>query len=58
MNASPGITAFPTSKAVCSAVWRLPKDDPRRGILGKGSVLLVTSAANRTSPVQRGAVGS
>src|SRR4030095_1706025 len=32
----------------------LPKDDPRRGILGKGSVLLVTSAANRTSPVQRG----
>jgi len=33
----------------------LPKDDPRRGILGKGSILLVTSAANRTSPVQRGA---
>ena len=32
----------------------LPKDDPRRGIIGKGSVLLVTSAANRTSPVQRG----
>jgi hypothetical protein len=32
----------------------LPKDDPRRGILGKGSMLLVTSAANRTSPVQRG----
>ena len=32
----------------------LAKDDPRRGILGKGSVLLVTSAANRTSPVQRG----
>jgi len=32
----------------------LPKEDPRRGILGKGSVLLVTSAANRTSPVQRG----
>jgi hypothetical protein len=32
----------------------LPQDDPRRGILGKGSVLLVTSAANRTSPVQRG----
>ena len=32
----------------------LQKDDPRRGILGKGSVLLVTSAANRTSPVQRG----
>ena len=33
----------------------LAKDDPRRGILGKGSILLVTSAANRTSPVQRGA---
>jgi hypothetical protein len=32
----------------------LAKDDPRRGIVGKGSVLLVTSAANRTSPVQRG----
>jgi mono/diheme cytochrome c family protein len=32
----------------------LTKDDPRRGVLGKGSVLLVTSAANRTSPVQRG----
>jgi hypothetical protein len=33
----------------------LGKDDPRRGILGKGSILLVTSASNRTSPVQRGA---
>lgn len=33
----------------------LAKDDPRRGILGKGSILLVTSASNRTSPVQRGA---
>jgi hypothetical protein len=32
----------------------LKQDDPHRGILGKGSVLLVTSAANRTSPVQRG----
>jgi hypothetical protein len=32
----------------------LAKDDPRRGVLGKGSILLVTSAANRTSPVQRG----
>jgi hypothetical protein len=32
----------------------LTEDDPRRGIIGKGSVLLVTSAANRTSPVQRG----
>jgi hypothetical protein len=32
----------------------LKPDDPHRGIIGKGSVLLVTSAANRTSPVQRG----
>jgi hypothetical protein len=30
------------------------KDDPRRGFLGQGSFLLVTSAANRTSPVTRG----
>src|SRR5207237_804167 len=32
----------------------LTKDDPRRGLLGKGSILVVTSANNRTSPVQRG----
>src|SRR6185295_4863323 len=32
----------------------LAKDSARRGVLGKGSVLMVTSAANRTSPVQRG----
>ena len=32
----------------------LPPEHPRRGILGKGSVLLVTSVANRTSPVTRG----
>ena len=32
----------------------LGADDPRRGVLGKGSVLLVTSASNRTSPVKRG----
>ena len=50
----------------CQALWHsnvkgslfrrvtLANEDPRRGILGKGSVLLVTSAANRTSPVQRG----
>ncbi|PWU09323.1 MAG: hypothetical protein C5B51_06465 [Terriglobia bacterium] len=28
--------------------------DARRGLLGQGSILLVTSVANRTSPVQRG----
>jgi len=33
----------------------LPKDSPRRGLLGQGSILTVTSAGNRTSPVQRGA---
>jgi len=32
----------------------LEKDDPRRGLLGKASFLLVTSAGNRTSPVSRG----
>ena len=30
------------------------KDTPRRGILGQGSVLALTSVADRTSPVQRG----
>jgi len=33
----------------------LPQDSPRRGLLGKGAVLTVTSVANRTSPVIRGA---
>jgi hypothetical protein len=28
--------------------------DPRRGVLGQGSVLTLTSVANRTSPVSRG----
>jgi cytochrome c553 len=32
----------------------LPADDPRRGLLGQASILTVTSAANRTSPVTRG----
>jgi hypothetical protein len=31
------------------------KDDSRRGLLGHGSMLTVTSAPNRTSPVSRGA---
>ena len=31
-----------------------PAMDARRGLLGQGSMLLVTSNANRTSPVQRG----
>ena len=29
-------------------------DDTRRGLLGKGAILMVTSHAHRTSPVQRG----
>jgi hypothetical protein len=33
----------------------LPADSPRRGLLGQGSILTVTSAGDRTSPVQRGA---
>ena len=32
---------------------KLP-DDTRRGLLGQGSILLVTSVATRTSPVARG----
>ncbi len=33
---------------------RVQVPDERRGILGQGSVLLLTSVADRTSPVQRG----
>jgi hypothetical protein len=33
----------------------LPEDSPRRGLLGQGSILTVTSVGNRTSPVIRGA---
>ncbi|HLG53921.1 MAG TPA: DUF1592 domain-containing protein [Vicinamibacterales bacterium] len=33
---------------------RLAPDSPRRGLLGQGSVLTVTSVATRTSPVSRG----
>jgi Protein of unknown function (DUF1592)/Protein of unknown function (DUF1588)/Protein of unknown function (DUF1587)/Protein of unknown function (DUF1585)/Protein of unknown function (DUF1595) len=32
----------------------LPQDSPRRGLLGQGSILTVTSVGNRTSPVIRG----
>jgi cytochrome c551/c552 len=32
----------------------LPANDPRRGLLGQGSFLTVTSIATRTSPVMRG----
>src|SRR5439155_23944860 len=33
---------------------KLPKDSPRGGILTQGTVLLVTSNPDRTSPVKRG----
>ena len=33
---------------------QLPADNPRRGLLGHGSVLTITSHAIRTSPVNRG----
>jgi hypothetical protein len=32
----------------------LPPDSPRRGLLGQGSILMVTSLPDRTSPVLRG----
>ena len=49
-----GTTAFPVFAARgCVASLSQP-DDPRRGLLGQGSILTVTSAANRTSPVTRG----
>jgi len=32
----------------------LPSSSPRRGLLGHGSILTLTSAPNRTSPVKRG----
>ena len=34
--------------------YALPEDSPRRGLLGHGSVLTLTSHAIRTSPVNRG----
>jgi len=33
---------------------QLPPDSPRRGLLGHGSILTITSTASRTSPVIRG----
>ena len=35
---------------------QLPADSPRRGLLGQGSILAVTSFADRTSPVVRGGI--
>jgi hypothetical protein len=33
---------------------QLAENDPRRGLLGQGSILTITSYANRNSPVRRG----
>ena len=52
-NGSRGTTAFPTSSAAISVRVRLT-DESRRGLLGKGAVLMVTSHATTTSPVLRG----
>ncbi len=41
------------SMAASSGASRVT-DDARRGLLGQGSILTVTSVATRTSPVQRG----
>src|SRR5258707_7953207 len=37
-----------------SAFRRVPLPEYRRGLLGQGSILTLTSIADRTSPVQRG----
>ena len=46
-------TASRTSTAATSAASR-STDDARKGLLGKGAILMVTSHADRTSPVVRG----
>jgi hypothetical protein len=45
---------IPNVKGVNFQRVTLPTDSPRRGLLGKGAVLTVTSLPNRTSPVVRG----
>ena len=52
-SAWPSTTAFPTYGSRFRRV-SLGDDSVRGGILGQGSVLTVTSYANRTSPVLRG----
>ena len=51
-SGSPSTTASPTSPAARSGACRLP--EYRRGLLGQGSILTLTSVADRTSPVLRG----
>jgi cytochrome c5 len=45
---------IPNVKGINFRRVTLPADSPRRGLLGKGAVLTVTSLPNRTSPVVRG----
>ena len=48
------ITAFATIKGQQFRRYSWPQDDIRRGILGQGSILTLTSYPDRTSPVVRG----
>jgi hypothetical protein len=45
---------IPNVKGIHFRRVTLPDDSPRRGLLGKGSILTVTAYPNRTSPVVRG----
>jgi hypothetical protein len=45
---------IPNVKGINFQRVTLPADSPRRGLLGKGAILTVTSLPNRTSPVVRG----
>ena len=45
---------IPESEATTSAGFLWTQTSPRRGLLGQGSFLTVTSIATRTSPVMRG----
>jgi Protein of unknown function (DUF1592)/Protein of unknown function (DUF1588)/Protein of unknown function (DUF1587)/Protein of unknown function (DUF1585)/Protein of unknown function (DUF1595) len=46
--------AIPNVKGLNFRRVTLADDSPRRGLLGKGSIMTVTSLPNRTSPVVRG----
>ena len=50
----PSTTASRTSTAAASGASSLGENSVRGGLLGHGSILTVTSYANRTSPVLRG----
>ena len=45
---------IPNVRAAISGASRFPHGSPRGGLLGQGSILTLTSYANRTSPVLRG----